>query len=131
MDIDGVEEAIKGGVMAGYQMVDVKVNVIDGSFHEVDSNELAFKMAGIFAFKEAAKKANVILLEPIMKVEVTTPDEYQGDLLGDLNRRRGRIEAIEAKNNATSLYAQVPLAEMFGYATAIRSLSKRCCTVCS
>jgi elongation factor G len=122
--IDGVEEAIKGGVMAGYQVVDVKVNIIDGSFHEVDSNELAFKMAGIFAFKEAAKKANVILLEPIMKVEVTTPDEYQGDLLGDLNRRRGRIEAIEAKNNATSLYAQVPLAEMFGYATAIRSLSK-------
>jgi elongation factor G len=122
--IDGVEEAIKGGVMAGYQMVDVKVNVIDGSFHEVDSNELAFKMAGIFAFKEAAKKANVILLEPIMKVEVTTPDEYQGDLLGDLNRRRGKIQTIEAKNNATSLFAEVPLAEMFGYATAIRSLSK-------
>src|SRR4051812_17795671 len=122
--IDGVEEAIKGGVMAGYQVVDVKVNIIDGSFHEVDSNELAFKMAGIFAFKEAAKKANVILLEPIMKVEVTTPDEYQGDLLGDLNRRRGKIQSIEAKNNATSLYAEVPLAEMFGYATAIRSLSK-------
>src|SRR3954471_22977795 len=122
--IDGIEEAVKGGVMAGYQMVDVKVNVIDGSFHEVDSNELAFKMAGIFAFKEAAKKANVILLEPIMKVECTTPDEYQGDLLGDLNRRRGRIQAIEAKNNATSLFAEVPLAEMFGYATAIRSLSK-------
>src|SRR3954463_12046528 len=122
--IDCVEEAIKGGVMAGYQMVDVKVNVIDGSFHEVDSNELAFKMAGIFAFKEAAKKANVILLEPIMKVECTTPDEYQGDLLGDLNRRRSRIQAIEAKTNATSLFAEVPLAEMFGYATAIRSLSK-------
>src|SRR5437764_15399591 len=81
-------------------------------------------MAGIFAFKEAAKKANVILLEPIMKVECTTPDEYQGDLLGDLNRRRGRIQAIEAKNNATSLFSEVPLAEMFGYATAIRSLSK-------
>src|SRR3954469_14126830 len=122
--IDGVEEAIKAGVMAGYQVVDVKVNIIDGSFHEVDSNELAFKMAGIFAFKEAAKKANVILLEPIMKVECTTPDEYQGDLLGDLNRRRGKIQSIEAKNNATSLYAEVPLAEMFGYATAIRSLSK-------
>jgi len=122
--IDGIEEAIKGGVMAGYQMVDIKVDVIDGSFHEVDSNELAFKMAGIFALKEAAKKANVILLEPIMKVECTTPDEYQGDLLGDLNRRRGKIQAIEAKNNSTSLYAEVPLAEMFGYATAIRSLSK-------
>ena len=122
--IDGVEEAIKGGVMAGYQMVDIKVDIIDGSFHEVDSNELAFKMAGIFALKEACKKANVILLEPIMKVECTTPDEYQGDLLGDLNRRRGKIQSIEAKNNATSLYADVPLAEMFGYATAIRSLSK-------
>ncbi len=122
--IDGVEEAIKGGVMAGYQMVDIKVDVIDGSFHEVDSNELAFKMAGIFALKEACKKANVILLEPIMKVECTTPDEYQGDLLGDLNRRRGKIQSIEAKNNSTSLYAEVPLAEMFGYATAIRSLSK-------
>ncbi len=122
--IDGIEEAIKGGVLCGYQMVDVKVDVIDGSFHEVDSNELAFKMAGIFAFKEAAKKANVILLEPIMKVECTTPDEYQGDLLGDLNRRRGKIQSIEAKNNSTSLYAEVPLAEMFGYATAIRSLSK-------
>ncbi len=122
--IDGIEEAIKGGVLCGYQMVDVKVDVIDGSFHEVDSNELAFKMAGIFALKEACKKANVILLEPIMKVECTTPDEYQGDLLGDLNRRRGKIQSIEAKNNATSLYAEVPLAEMFGYATAIRSLSK-------
>jgi elongation factor G len=122
--IDGVEEAIKNGVLCGYQMVDVKVDITDGSFHEVDSNELAFKMAGIFAFKEAAKKANVILLEPIMKVECTTPDEYQGDLLGDLNRRRGKIQSIEAKNNNTSLYAEVPLAEMFGYATAIRSLSK-------
>ena len=79
-------------------------------------------MAGIFAFKEAAKKAAPILLEPIMKVEVTTPEEYQGDLLGDLNRRRGKIQSIEAKNNSTVLYAEVPLAEMFGYATAIRSL---------
>jgi elongation factor G len=122
--IDGIEEAIAGGVLAGYPMVDVKVSIFDGSFHEVDSSELAFKMAGIFALKEAAKKANIVLLEPIMKVEVTTPDEYQGDLLGDLNRRRGKIQTIEAKNNATSLYAEVPLAEMFGYATAIRSLSK-------
>jgi elongation factor G len=122
--IDGVEEAMGGGVLAGYPVVDVKVQIIDGSFHEVDSSELAFKMAGIFAFKEAAKKAGPILLEPVMKVEVTTPEEYQGDLLGDLNRRRGKIQSIEAKNNATSLYAEVPLAEMFGYATAIRSLSK-------
>ncbi len=122
--IDGVEEAISGGVLANYPMVDIKVAVVDGTFHEVDSSELAFKMAGIFALKDAAKKANVILLEPIMKVEVTTPDEYQGDLLGDLNRRRGKIQTIESKNNAVSLYADVPLAEMFGYATAIRSLSK-------
>jgi elongation factor G len=122
--IDGVNEAIKGGVMAGYPMVDIKVAVTDGSFHEVDSNELAFKMAGIFAFKDAAKKAHMILLEPLMKVEVTTPDEYQGDLLGDLNRRRGKIISIESKDSATLLNAEVPLAEMFGYATAIRSLSK-------
>jgi elongation factor G len=122
--IDGIEEAIKGGVLANYPMVDLKVAVVDGTFHEVDSNELAFKMAGIFALKDAVKKANPILLEPIMKVEVTTPDEYQGDLLGDINRRRGKIVAIEAKNNATYLYSEVPLAELFGYATAIRSLSK-------
>jgi elongation factor G len=122
--IDGIAEAIANGVLAGFQLVDVKAQVIDGSFHEVDSNELAFKMAGIFALKDAAKKANPLLLEPIMKVECTTPDEYQGDLLGDLNRRRGKIVAIEAKNGQTVLLAEVPLAEMFGYATAIRSLSK-------
>jgi len=122
--IDGVEEAIRGGVLANYPMVDVKVEVVDGSFHEVDSNELAFKMAGIFALKDAVKKAAPILLEPIMKVEVTTPEDYQGDIMGDLNRRRGRISSMEAKNNAVSVFAEVPLAEMFGYATSIRSLSK-------
>ena len=122
--IDGIEEAIKGGVYAGYQVIDIKVQVTDGTFHEVDSNELAFKMAGIFALKDAFKKAHLILLEPIMKVEVTTPDEYQGDLLGDISRRRGHIVNIEAKQGQTILNAQVPLAEMFGYATAIRSLSK-------
>ena len=122
--IDGIEEAIKSGVYAGYQVIDIKAQVIDGSFHEVDSNELAFKMAGIFALKDAFKKAGPILLEPIMKVECTTPDEYQGDLLGDINRRRGIINGIDAKNGQTILNAQVPLAEMFGYATAIRSLSK-------
>jgi elongation factor G len=121
---DGIEEAIKGGVLAGYPVVDVKVQIVDGTFHEVDSSELAFKMAGIFALKDAAKKANPILLEPVMKVEVTTPDEYQGDLMGDLNRRRGKIQAIEAKGGSTIITAEVPLAEMFGYATAIRSLSK-------
>jgi elongation factor G len=122
--ISGIEEAIKGGVYCGYQVIDIKVEVVDGSFHEVDSNELAFRMAGIFALKDAFKKAGPILLEPLMKVECTTPDEYQGDLLGDINRRRGTIVSIEAKNGQTVLNAQVPLAEMFGYATAIRSLSK-------
>ncbi|HUA38050.1 MAG TPA: elongation factor G [Candidatus Sulfopaludibacter sp.] len=122
--IDGIEEAIKGGVYAGYQVIDLKAQVVDGTFHEVDSNELAFKMAGIFALKDAFKKAAPILLEPVMKVEVTTPDEYQGDLLGDINRRRGIITGIEAKQGQTILNAHVPLAEMFGYATAIRSLSK-------
>jgi elongation factor G len=122
--IDGIEEAIKGGVYAGYQVIDIKAQVVDGTFHEVDSNELAFKMAGIFALKDAFKKAGPILLEPIMKVECTTPDEYQGDLIGDITRRRGHIINIEAKLGQTIVNANVPLAEMFGYATAIRSLSK-------
>ncbi len=122
--IDGIEEAVRGGVYAGYQVIDIKVDIVDGTFHEVDSNELAFKMAGIFALKDAFKKANPILLEPIMKVELTTPDEYQGDLIGDVTRRRGMIVNIEAKMGQTIVNANVPLAEMFGYATAIRSLSK-------
>jgi elongation factor G len=121
---DGILEAVKGGVLAGYQMIDLKVQIVDGTFHEVDSNELAFKMAGIFAFKDAAKKANMILLEPIMKVECTTPAEYQGDLVGDISRRRGTIQNIDAKSGQVIVNAHVPLAEMFGYATAIRSLSK-------
>lgn len=120
----GIEEAIRGGVLAGYTVIDLKVTIIDGSFHDVDSSELAFKMAGIFALKEAVRRAKPVLLEPVMKVEVTTPEEYQGDLLGDLNRRRGKIHAIDTKNRTASLNADVPLAEMFGYATAIRSLSK-------
>jgi elongation factor G len=120
----GIEEAIKSGVYAGFQVIDIKVSIKDGSFHEVDSNELAFKMAGIFALKDAFGKAGPILLEPIMKVEATTPDEYQGDILGDINRRRGMIQGVDAKNGQTVLTAMVPLAEMFGYATAIRSLSK-------
>ncbi len=122
--VDGIEDAIRSGVYAGYQVIDIKVQIVDGTFHEVDSNELAFKMAGIFALKDAFKKAGPILLEPIMKVELNTPDEYQGDLLGDVNRRRGTIIGIEAKNGQTIVNANVPLAEMFGYATAIRSLSK-------
>ncbi len=104
--VGGLQEAVAGGVLAGYRMVDLRIEIIDGTYHEVDSSELAFKMAGIFALKDAAKKAGPILLEPIMKVECTTPEEYQGDLLGDLNRRRGKIVSIEAKNNATSLHAR-------------------------
>jgi elongation factor G len=122
--IDGIEEAVKGGVIAGFQMVDLKAQIVDGTFHEVDSNELAFKMAGIFALKDAAKKANPILLEPIMKVECTTPADYQGDIVGDLTRRRGTIMGMDSKGNTVIVNAHVPLAEMFGYATAIRSLSK-------
>lgn len=121
---DGIRDAIRTGIYAGYQVIDVKASIVDGSYHDVDSNELAFKMAGIFAMKDAFMKANPILLEPIMKVEVTTPDEYQGDILGDINRRRGVIQGVDAKGGQTVLSAQVPLAEMFGYATAIRSLSK-------
>ena len=121
----GIREAISGGVLAGYPLVDVKVEVVDGSYHEVDSNELAFKMAGIFAVKEACKKANLVLLEPIMKVEVVTPEESQGDVMGDLNRRRGKILGMEMDSKQIcTLTCEVPLAEMFGYATAVRSLSK-------
>ena len=120
----GIEEAVRNGVVGGYQVIDFYVEIVDGSYHDVDSNELAFKLAAIFAMKDAFKKGNSILLEPIMKVECVTPDEYQGDIMGDLNRRRGRIMNMEAKNFATVVHAEVPLAEMFGYATAIRSLSK-------
>ncbi|HTI68995.1 MAG TPA: elongation factor G [Candidatus Limnocylindria bacterium] len=121
---DGIWEAVRSGVYAGFQIIDLKISITDGSFHEVDSNELAFKMAGIFALKDAVGKAGPILLEPIMKVEVATPDEYQGDILGDVNRRRGVIQGVDAKAGQTVVTAHVPLAEMFGYATAIRSLSK-------
>jgi len=120
----GLEEAVLGGVIGGYPVIDVTIEIIDGSFHEVDSNEMAFKLAAIFAAKDAFKKAKSILLEPIMKVENLTPEEYQGDILGDLNRRRGRIQSMEAKGNLSAVHAEVPLAEMFGYSTAIRSLSK-------
>jgi elongation factor G len=121
---EGLMEGAQNGVVAGYPVVDFRIRIVDGSFHEVDSSELAFKMAGIFAFKDAMKKANPILLEPIMKVEVTTPDEYQGDIMGDINRRRGQIQGMESKGNATIVSAFVPLEMMFGYATDIRSLTK-------
>ncbi len=120
----GIEESVLNGVVGGYPVIDVSVQIVDGSYHDVDSNELAFKLAAIFSMKDAFKKAKPILLEPIMKVENMTPEEYQGDIMGDLNRRRGKIMSIEAKANLTAVNAEVPLAEMFGYATAIRSLSK-------
>lgn len=122
--IKGLNEATLNGVVGGYPVIDLHVDITDGSYHDVDSNELAFKMAAIFSLKDAMKKAKAILLEPIMKVEAITPEEYQGDIMGDLNRRRGKIISIETKTISTSVNAEVPLAEMFGYATAIRSLSK-------
>ncbi|NIP96551.1 MAG: elongation factor G, partial [Akkermansiaceae bacterium] len=119
----GVEEAMTNGVVAGYPVVDVHVNVTDGSSHDVDSNENAFKMAAIFAMKDAFRKARPILLEPIMDVEVTTPENHQGDIMGDLNRRRGHIEEIGTKGNVAIVKARVPLAEMFGYSTDVRTIS--------
>ena len=121
---EGILTAAKSGVIAGYPVIKFSVRIIDGSFHDVDSSEMAFKMAGIFAFKDAMKKANPVLLEPIMKVEVVTPDVCQGDIMGDLNRRRGQIHSIDSKNNYIIIHAKVPLERMFGYATDVRSLSK-------
>ena len=121
---DGIREASNNGTVAGYPVVDWKARIVDGSFHDVDSSEMAFKMAGIFAFKEAMKNAGPILLEPIMKVEVTTPEEFQGDIIGDLNRRRGHIQNMESKGDLATITASVPLETMFGYATDVRSLSK-------
>ena len=121
---EGIYEGTNNGTVAGYPVVDIKARIVDGSFHAVDSSEIAFKMAGIFAFKEAMKTAAPILLEPIMKVEVTVPEEYQGDIMGDINRRRGQIQGMETREGACIVTAQVPLETMFGYATDIRSLSK-------
>ncbi len=121
---EGILEATNNGVVAGYPVVDVIVRIVDGSFHDVDSSEMAFKMAGIFGFKDAMKASKPILLEPIMGVEVTTPEEYQGDLIGDINRRRGRINGMESKNGACIINSNVPLEMLFGYVTDIRSLSK-------
>jgi len=121
---DGLMEACNNGVVAGYPVVDVKMTIVDGSFHPVDSSEIAFKMAGIFAFKEAMKKATPILLEPVMHVEITTPEEFQGDLIGDINRRRGRVNGMKSKSGAAIVDCEVPLEMLFGYVTDIRSLSK-------
>jgi len=120
----GVREAMQSGVVAGYPVVDVKVKLFDGSYHEVDSSDIAFQIAGSIAFKEAMKKADPVLLEPIMEVEVETPDEYVGDVIGDLNSRRGKIVGMENKGVITVVKAYVPLAEMFGYATTLRSLTQ-------
>tara|TARA_Y100000766_G_scaffold284052_1_gene301369 strand:+ start:4528 stop:6567 length:2040 start_codon:yes stop_codon:yes gene_type:complete len=119
----GIKEAMISGIIAGYQVVDVHVDLLDGSSHDVDSNEQSFKMAAIFAMKNAFREANCKMLEPLMDVECTTPDEFQGDIMGDLNRRRGRIGEIGTRNNVSIIKAEVPLAEMFGYSTDIRTLS--------
>jgi len=120
----GVREAMENGVLAGYPMVDVKVTLFDGSYHEVDSSEMAFKLAASIGFKEGARKADPVLLEPIMKVEVVTPEDFMGDVVGDLNARRGRIEGMERRGNGQVIRALVPLASMFGYATDLRSLTQ-------
>ncbi|EIJ43469.1 translation elongation factor EF-G [Beggiatoa alba B18LD] len=120
----GVQEQMQNGVIAGFPVVDVKVTIIDGSFHEVDSNEMAFKIAGSMAFKDGAKKAKPVLLEPIMAVEVETPEDYMGDVMGDLNRRRGILQGMDDTPTGKTIKAEVPLGEMFGYATDLRSLSQ-------
>jgi elongation factor G len=118
---EGIQEAMQTGVVAGYPMLDVKVTLFDGSYHDVDSSEMAFKIAGSMALKQGAAKADPVLLEPIMKVEVTVPEEYMGDIMGDINSRRGRVEGMEARGNAQVIRGYVPLAEMFGYSTSLRS----------
>jgi elongation factor G len=120
----GIQEAMESGVLAGYPVVDVRVELVEGSYHEVDSSEIAFKVAGSMAFKEAMKRAKPKLLEPVMDVEVVTPEEYLGDVMGNLNSRRGRVEHLEPRGNAQSIRAKVPLAEMFGYATDLRSMTQ-------
>ena len=112
---------MQAGVLAGYPVVDVKVTLYDGSYHEVDSSEMAFKIAGSMAFKEAMRKADPVILEPIMKVSVITPDDYMGDVIGDLNSRRGQIQGMDARHGVQQINAFVPLSEMFGYATDLRS----------
>ena len=120
----GVEEALPNGVKAGFPMVDVRVTLVDGKYHDTDSSEIAFKVAGSLAFQEAAKRAKPVLLEPVFSVEVVTPEEYMGDVIGDLNRRRGRVEGMEPRGNAQVVKAHVPLSEMFGYATDVRSMTQ-------
>ena len=117
----GIQEAITAGVLAGYPTVDVRVTLTYGSYHDVDSSEMAFKIAGSMAVKKAARQASPVLLEPVMAVEVVTPDDYMGDVIGDLSSRRGRVEGMDQRGNAQVIKALVPLADMFGYATDLRS----------
>ena len=117
----GIQGALQAGVLAGYPVVDIKVELYDGSYHEVDSSEMAFKIAGSMAVKEALRKANPVIMEPLMKVVVVVPEQYMGDVIGDLNSRRGQIQGMEARNGVEDITALVPLAEMFGYATDLRS----------
>jgi elongation factor G len=120
----GIKEAVETGVIAGYPVVDVKVTLFDGSYHDVDSNEMAFKIAGSMGFKDGFRRAKPVLLEPIMKVEVVTPEDYSGDVIGDLNRRRGQITGMDDSLSGKVIAADVPLSEMFGYATTVRSMSQ-------
>ena len=120
----GIQDAMKNGIIAGFPMVDIKARLYDGSYHDVDSDEISFRVAGSMAFQAGAKKANPVLLEPIMAVEVVTPEEYLGDVMGDLNSRRGKIEGFSARKDAQVIKANVPLSEMFGYATVLRSMSQ-------
>jgi elongation factor G len=120
----GIKEALETGVLAGYPVVDIKVALVFGSYHDVDSSEMAFKIAGSMAFKEAAKQARPIILEPIMEVEVTTPSEYLGDVIGDLSSRRGKIGGMTQRSENQVVAADVPLAEMFGYSTTLRSMTQ-------
>jgi elongation factor G len=120
----GIQEAAQGGVLAGFPVVDFKVELFDGSYHEVDSSEMAFKLAGSMAFKEGAKKANPVILEPIMKVEIEVPEEYMGDVIGDVNRRRGQVNSMEDSHGIKKITAYIPLAEMFGYSTDLRSMTQ-------
>jgi elongation factor G len=115
---------MKSGVLAGYPVEDIKVRLFDGSYHEVDSSEMAFKIAGSMGFKEACRKANPVLLEPVMDVEVITPEEYMGDVMGDLSSRRGKIEGMISRSDAQIIKAVVPLSDMFGYSTTLRSMTQ-------
>mgnify|MGYP005795438541 FL=1 len=120
----GIQEALNSGVLAGYPVVDIKVELIDGSYHEVDSSEAAFKVAGSMAIKDALKKGSSVILEPMMAVEVETPEEYMGDVMGNLSSRRGQIQGMGDRGNAKTIKAKVPLSEMFGYATDLRSTTQ-------